>query len=146
MNISSKKYSFWHTSDEEANNLIKQFKLYFPKIAANANKYYCGSSFDLIVFLENGDRVLYDNFRKTIKNMPKEDEEIDEAECRNSFGDMLQNILDRKGISRYKLSELTGFDPARISNYVNGKATPNLYSLYKLAKALDCSIDDFIYF
>ena len=58
----------------------------------------------------------------------------------------MEGINYKFGISRYKLSELTGFDPARISNYVNGKATPNLYSLYKLAKALDCSIDDFIYF
>lgn len=45
-------------------------------------------------------------------------------------------------ISQQRLYELSGINISMISEYENGKSTPTVYSLWKIAKVLGCKVDD----
>jgi transcriptional regulator with XRE-family HTH domain len=50
-----------------------------------------------------------------------------------------------KGVNQQYLSDATGITAVTLSNYMRGKVTPNFYNVDKIAKALDCSIEEFRY-
>ena len=125
--------------------LIAKFRLYFPDIATNVKTYLMQSPCDLTVILNNGDYILYDDYDRSIRNIPNPDD-IDDKILKKEFGYALRKTMERKGINQNALSMKADIDQPTISRYVTGKSIPNLYSARKIAKALDCSIDDFIYF
>lgn len=49
---------------------------------------------------------------------------------------------DRKNISLTELSKLTGISRSTLNNIENGKFSPKLEQLEKIAKALGCRIND----
>lgn len=54
----------------------------------------------------------------------------------------IKEILDEKGMSQQKLAEKTGLTAATISSIINGKSSPKLVILEKIAKTLDVSVKD----
>jgi transcriptional regulator with XRE-family HTH domain len=68
-----------------------------------------------------------------------------EDECRSEFGYRLVHIMIRKGISQVDLAERIGVSNVMINRYINGSNTPSFYVVDKIAKALNCSMDDFRY-
>lgn len=52
-----------------------------------------------------------------------------------------QDLVAQSGLTRYKISKLTGIDEAKLSSWYTGKKIPTLSSLYLLAKGLSCSLD-----
>ena len=52
-----------------------------------------------------------------------------------------QELITQSGLTRYKISKLTGIDEAKLSSWYTGKKIPTLSSLYLLAKGLSCSLD-----
>ena len=52
-----------------------------------------------------------------------------------------QRRLEKK-LKQKELSQLAGITAAAISYYENGKRLPTVDNARKLAKALDCTIDD----
>lgn len=49
---------------------------------------------------------------------------------------------ERGKMSQEKLSELTGISPTTLSKWENGKSSPTMKNLKKVADALGISIDD----
>lgn len=125
--------------------LFDNFEMYFPLIAVKAVRYYKSGDDDLIVILEDGDRVLYDDFDKTLRNLPKHSNRMTEVECRNEFGKRLNKIMRRKGVTQLELAKMTGITQPLISSYVNCRSMPGFHKVDKIAKALKCSVDDFRY-
>lgn len=125
--------------------LISQFKLHFPSFAMRAVRYEADAyrSEWLIVFLDNGDRLLFDSYQHTIRNLPRVSECMTEDETRYEFGRRLEKIMMSKGVTQLALSEATGIKQSTISDYINYKHTPSFYAADKIAKALGCSIDEF---
>jgi transcriptional regulator with XRE-family HTH domain len=59
----------------------------------------------------------------------------------------LKNIRTQRGISQSKLSELSGISVRVIQSYEQGHRDINLangVTLYKLAQALECSMEDLL--
>jgi len=52
----------------------------------------------------------------------------------------LKAIAKEKGISTYKMSELTGIAQPNIHRTLSGKNNPNIETLYNIAKALNYEI------
>lgn len=77
-------------------------------------------------------RIMYDEYL-TLDNYIQE------------FSIRLNIYMDFEGISGKQLSELTKLSTTTISQYRNGDRIPSLDILYRLAKALDCEISDFIF-
>ena len=72
--------------------------------------------------------------------------DMTESEFRTKFA---QQLKDRIKICSYGveyLSEQSGISAVSISKYLNEKATPSIYNLRRLAKALHCSDADLLDF
>lgn len=56
----------------------------------------------------------------------------------------LQIVRKNKGLSQIDLAKKIGVKSNTICQYESGKRNPNIHILKKIAKALDCKIDDLI--
>ena len=54
----------------------------------------------------------------------------------------LKEILKDKGLTMVQLAELSGITPSNLSNYTNGKVSPTLETLNKIADALNIDITE----
>ena len=121
--------------------LFESFKLYFPPFARRTVKYAAENQFDLIVTLDDGMVLLYDDSENTIRTLPSDSNNMEEDDFRAEFASRLRKRMYRTGISQLELSERTGIPVPMISNYMTGKNTPSFYKVDKIAKALGCSVD-----
>jgi transcriptional regulator with XRE-family HTH domain len=56
----------------------------------------------------------------------------------------LRAIRDRNGLTQKQLSEKSGISQPNISDVENGRVVPTVVTAAKLAKALNCTIDDLL--
>lgn len=68
-----------------------------------------------------------------------------EIEFRDIVSNRLSGIMKQRNISQDELSELTNISRVSINKYINNKATPSVFNLGKIAKALGCTMDDLTY-
>lgn len=57
---------------------------------------------------------------------------------------VLFDILAKQGISNAKLSKMTGISAGNISDWKSGRSAPKPDALEKIAKALNCSVDNLL--
>jgi len=68
-----------------------------------------------------------------------------EQEWKNEFARRLRRIAYRnKKYNQRELAEASGINEVTVSRYYNGLRSPSSDNLIKLAKALDCTIDELI--
>lgn len=67
-----------------------------------------------------------------------------QTEWRDIFGSNLASILEEKGVSQSQLAKDAGLSISRISDYVNGRATPTIFAIINMAYALDMDIGEFV--
>lgn len=127
------------------NDISQNFNLYFKYLADKVIDITVVDDWTLHVKLNDGSSVIYDDMLHTIRNLPQNSNAMTEQECRVEFGCRLRKILLHRGMSQSDLCMRAGITNAQLSNYINGKTTPTFYVVDKIAKALDCSIDDFTY-
>lgn len=122
--------------------LYENFEIHFPFVARRMIRCYVSGDDELTVVLDNGERVLYDDIDKTFRSLPSDNSNLTETECRIEFGVRLRKIMRRYGVTQQELAARTGITQPSISNYINGLASPSFYVVDRIAKALDCSMDD----
>lgn len=125
--------------------MIHNYEKMFPSLSNKTVGYIELNDFELLIKLEDGSKIIYDDFNKSYRNVPIDSYDMTEEECKKEFGIRLRKILERKGVSQFELSERTGITPSDICHYVNGKTSPTFYRVDKIAKALGCSVDEFRY-
>lgn len=126
-------------------SMFDNFQMYFPSLASVAVDHYSVDDFELVVKLNDGSSILYDDIDKSIRNLPRDSRAMSERECKCEFGSRLRKIMAHRGITQAELSEMTGIQQASISRYCSGVKSPSFYNADKIAKALGCSIDEFRY-
>ena len=57
------------------------------------------------------------------------------------FADRLNELIEKKGVSRYQISKATGVTEATLSNYTKGKGNPNTSIVKQLADYFEVSSD-----
>lgn len=124
--------------------VLRNFEMYFPVVASKMVSYR-KCAVGLTIELDDGDRCLYDDMEHSIRWLPRDSMSLTEVEFKNEFRRRLYKLMLMKHITQEELSEKTGVTTAMISRYMTGKAVPGFYIIDKLAKALDCSVDDFRY-
>jgi DNA-binding XRE family transcriptional regulator len=127
------------------NRLMRNFKLQFPNVAVNTMSYENYNDTELIAYLEDGSIILYDDLNGTIRNLPQDSSDMTEGEFLFDFSIRLRKMIDVRGIPQNELAQQAGISPLTLSRYVNGRTTPNLYIADRIAKALDCSLDELRY-
>lgn len=59
---------------------------------------------------------------------------------------VIKNIRERKKLTIYKLSKMTGINRSYLTQLENNKKfNPSLKTMYSIAKALDVKVDDLFY-
>lgn len=59
----------------------------------------------------------------------------------DSFKKRVKDIMQNKGLKQSDLAKMTEIAEATISRYCNGRRTPNIKALVKIAKILNVSTD-----
>lgn len=69
-----------------------------------------------------------------------------QSEWREIFGNNLVDILKDRGMSQAQLARDSELSVSRISDYINGNATPSIFAVINMAYALDIDIGEFVDF
>ena len=123
-----------------------EFSFNFPLVARQATSYHHISDIELIIKLKNGEVVSYENINKSLRMLPSDSNSLTEEECIREFAIRLKLMMAVRGMSQTALSEATGIQQHMISDYTKGKRLPGFYNLDKIAKALNCSLDELRYY
>ena len=122
-------------------NFYSLFELRHPSAAKEVDEvFYEDGSFEIIMRMKNGDLMSYYEPDGSLRKLPNND--ISENECRREFGIRLTRMMWSRGITQITLSAITGIPQRSISKYMNGKMTPSFYNVERIARALDCSVDE----
>lgn len=62
-----------------------------------------------------------------------------------SIGINIRAARNEMGLTQRQVSEMTGISQTQLSDYENGNKTPGLFTLAKLSRALDKSMDDLFF-
>ena len=126
--------------------LYHDFSLYFPGVADITLDYYTIGLYELVVRTEEGEIFSYNDIDRTLRILPSDPDSLDEDEFRTEFSIRLKRMMYIKGITQSELSNYTDIPQYLISDYIRGKRTPSFYNVDKIAKALDCSVDELRYY
>lgn len=125
--------------------VLKNFQFYHRSLATQMVGCYETKFGEIVVELTGGRKVLYNDFDQSARFLPVEGYELTEEEILEEFSNRLRYLMRLRRITQRDLSEMTGLTQPAISKYVSGRTMPNMHSLYKLSRALDCSVDDLMY-
>ena len=67
-------------------------------------------------------------------------------EFSKKFGDRLREKCVKEKKTLLRLSDDTGIGHSTLSYYLHGEVAPSAYNIYRIAKAFDCDINEFIDF
>ena len=69
-----------------------------------------------------------------------------QSEWKEIFGGNLVDILKDRNMSQGQLAREAGLSVSRISDYINGNATPSIFAIINMAYALDIDVGEFVDF
>lgn len=124
---------------------MHQVHLYFPDLLGEV--VHVREYVQFMLLLETNTK--YDYFYNITNNVlipiPKDDKNLDKESFRRIFGVLLRRALECSGLTQEELSEKTGIPQPNISDYLYGKHFPSFYQIDKMAKAMNCSVEDLRY-
>lgn len=100
---------------------------------------------EMEVKLIDGRAYIFDGYHQTLRQLPTNSKYLTKEEFKIEFAYRLRKVMTVKKISQVELSHLTDIQLTDINRYVQGKAIPTFYTVDKIAKALDVSVDEFRY-
>lgn len=130
------------------NDIFEEFCKMWPLAADKVIEYYPSDSFEIIVLLDDGSVMQYDQIMKTcrsansLEELKRKRTPRDEEEWKKEFSVRLYRKMKIKGFTQDDLAWESDISRASITKYVNGVAVPSAYNLAKMAKALHLGMDD----
>ena len=125
--------------------MYESFELYFPILAERVISYNSNEHHELIVKMNDGTSAVYNYVNKELRFLPIDPNNMSKTEFLNEFGFRLRKKLKCAGITQSELCDIVGIPQPQLSNYINGKTVPSFYNVDKIAKALNCSVEEFRY-
>lgn len=120
-------------------------KYHFPLVFQHTVEFIPEDRMSIVMKLDSGESFLYDDYDNTIRRLPTDSSNMTEQEVRREFCFRARQIMTLKGVTQVELAQRTGISQQALSNYLSCKTTPGFYAIDKIAKALNCSTDDFRY-
>ena len=117
----------------------------FPWIVRDMIETKMRGDFEVIVKTVNGEVYSFNYLDCVLHRLPDDSNNMTEHECRSEFGRNLYRMILQRKMTQTELSRLTGIPQCQLSNYVRGKTCPSFYNVDKIAKALNCSMDELRY-
>lgn len=99
----------------------------------------------LAIRWENGKMVYFYAYGEPI-SIVFDPSNLDQSEMARIVGERIGHWIRVKGYTRKEFCEKTGLYQASLTNYIYGRSLPGSYNLYRIAEALDISLDDLVVF
>ena len=103
------------------------------------------NDFDVLFVFKNGKQVIFDSDTCRYRVLYPKGYELTDKENKREFAIRLRALMRRAHVNQEELAKCLGTNQITISRYVNGDFTPDYNRLGKIAKILNCSVDDFYY-
>lgn len=104
------------------------------------------NDFDVLIVLKNKRKFIYDRFSNGYREVFYESiNDITPEQELKMFAYNLRKIMYSQGVTQELLAAEIGTTQAMISRYTSGKVIPSVLIVKKIAKVLNCSMDDFFY-
>lgn len=133
-------------------DLFENFKYECPNVKeSQIVKHTQISVWEIVVYMSDGSRFIYDDAFKECRHLPPRDSRfdwIDEDEWREEFTIQVRRRMRMKGWTQKKLAEVALIKEVNLSNYLTGKRLPDICTVQRIARALSCDvkyISDFYY-
>lgn len=127
-----------------SNIALENLELYYSNIARELKEYRV-DGVELIGILYDGSRVLYNYLTGNVRYLPNDPDDMTDDEIRSEFSYRVKNAMLRAGINQVELANRTGIPQPMLSGYLNGRVMPSYGKAAKIARALNCSMDDFVF-
>lgn len=125
--------------------LLRNFSTYYPHEAERIIAYYYNDQIHELIFILDNDQVgYYDENENLIHYIFKDRNNISNDEYKKELGRRLSKLIWYK-TTQVELSRNTGITQHMISHYVTGRSVPSLFNIMKIANALNCSVDTFMF-
>ena len=73
--------------------LINRVEMYYPFITSSAEEYIQISPTELVVHLDDGATILYDDVDQTFRQLPRDRDHMTEEQCRYEFSLRLRRMM-----------------------------------------------------
>lgn len=125
--------------------LLESFKRNHPGFCEKIVSYYQDGPMGLVVKLNNGKVIWYDDINKSLRRLPDNADKMSPEDFLYEFKKRVEKMLIFKGMSQNDLAEKAEIHPVQLSKYLNGRNIPSFFVADKIARALDCLIDELRY-
>lgn len=125
--------------------VYQTLKLSHPSLLGQVVECIDKGGYEVILKLQDGKKMSLDVIDNSIRILPASSENISDWDLRKEFSIRLQKIMRYKGITQAMLADMADVSRVQIYKYVHGQMFPSFYNLDKIAKALNCSMDEFRY-
>lgn len=128
--------------------IFEDFKNNHPYLLNDVNDFRPRGEMGIRVIMRDGSLYDYDNITRGVRRVQSFDasdiENITDEYCRSAFSYNLTEQMSLKGYTQRTLADDTGLSKGTIHNYINKKATPTATALRRIAKVLNCTIDELL--
>lgn len=132
-------------ADYDLEYYANQFKWNYRWLGEKVIRYYTEGPFLIVLELSDGRNVLYNHMTDRYRFLPRDSHNMTEEECRQEFRLRLLEQINHNAMSQKTLAAKLGISEATLSRYISGDRKVDFYTLDKMARILNCSVDDFRY-
>ena len=125
--------------------LLRNFEMADPRAASKIVSYEIPDKLTLIVKLNDGQKILYDDLTDSTRYLNPDPDNMTEEEMLVEFRFKLRHMMVLRGYNQLKLSEETGIASQMIGRYLSGDSIPPISKAARIAKTLKCSLDELWY-
>lgn len=127
-------------------NKFDELKLYHPYLIDHISNVRPRGDKGIRVTLDDGTQYDFGSMgsgiRRVISHEIDKVEDISEERFREVFVYNLTELMEARGFNQQTLAEYSGLSKGAINNYLNKKATPSFTAVQRIARALNCSINE----
>lgn len=124
--------------------IYQNFKTYYPFLGSAVVSWSPDGPNSIIAELSDGSILEYNDRLRSFRTVREFDGT--EESWKREFSSKLIKMMADKGYDQTYLSEISNISQQSISNYINKKAIPNCYTVFKLSQALGCTVSELIDF
>lgn len=133
-----KGIDYWET-------MFEYYASIYPQYAERTINWFPSGQMEITVRLDDRTFWVFDMIGPTLKPLgnrdlnPEAEDDISEEEYRIRLSKNLRIKMHHTAVSQDVLARRSGISTVMINRYVNAKATPSMYNLERIARALQCS-------
>lgn len=124
--------------------IYQNFKTYYPFLGSAVVSWSPDGPNSIIAELSDGSILEYNDRLRSFRTVREFDGT--EESWKREFSSKLIKMMADKGCDQTYLSEISNISQQSISNYINKKAIPNCYTVFKISQALGCTVSELIDF